>query len=660
MRLPLLLVAALTLLSTPFAARADVTAANVAGLALKWEAALGGTTGGPILRDGRLYYASWNSRIRAVDPVTGAQIWATTVAGAVPGRVALLDDGGVCYGTLLAEVGCLNGDDGSVRWKTMLNDPEPAAVWSAPVAANGRLFVGIASINDDPACSRGRLVALDLATGNELWRFYTVPEKVCTTDTAVECTVDGDCPNGGTCVLGRGAGVTSTPAVDPTGAWVYMNTVGCYTFPSIGESDSMFKIDATNGQPVWRNRVDEPEQFGTCSNDTSIDCGTVADCGVGATCDEKFAWHDFGFLNGPILVDVPDGAGTKTLVVSGSKNGTLYAFNEPNGTIAWTNEVRAKPVSPGFAGFGLFNGAITYANGRIFAALNNLVPPRVCSNDARVGCNDDGDCPGGTCPAEREHLMAFDATTGATIWEEEIGRSWSATAVANGVVYAGTNIEDADGSWVYAHDATTGARLATFDVPVSSTARVAIGDDAIYVGFGTGSGGLRAYSFCANTVIDPGEECDVGQPVDGDCCSTSCTFEVATACDDADACTTGDQCGAGACAGNVTTVDQVDCKMQQIDDELCDGATLPTGLAKSIARAITKAGRLLDKAAATDKASKVEKLRRQILKTLDGIAKKAAKAAAARKEAKRITPECRAEIDALVAARRTLVEGFQF
>src|SRR4029453_12747046 len=162
---------------------------------------------------------------------------------------------------------------------------------------------------------------------------------------------------------------------------------------------------------------------------------------AGLTCVTKSAYHDFGFLNGPIQIQVPDGlGGTKTLIVSASKNGTLYAFEEPTGMIAWTNVVRATPVSPGFAGFGLFNGAIAYADGRIFAALNALAPSRVCSNDAHRGCSSDAQCEnGGTCPPEGKHLKAFDATTGQQVWEEEIGRSWAHAPVRTGAVFARTN-----------------------------------------------------------------------------------------------------------------------------------------------------------------------------------------------------------------------------
>src|SRR5262245_48124482 len=87
-------------------ARADIPAANVANLGLKWQAS-GGVTGGAVLRDGRLYLGSWDSKVRALDPVTGAVLWSHTVSSAIAGAVAL-DDQGVCYGTLTGEVGCLN------------------------------------------------------------------------------------------------------------------------------------------------------------------------------------------------------------------------------------------------------------------------------------------------------------------------------------------------------------------------------------------------------------------------------------------------------------------------------------------------------------------------------------------------------------------------
>jgi hypothetical protein len=56
---------------------------------------------------------------------------------------------------------------------------------------------------------------------------------------------------------------------------------------------------------------------------------------------------------------------------------------------------------------------------------------------------------------------------------------------------------------------------------------------------------------CGNGETEPGEDCDDGGTLGGDCCAADCSFEGAGAgCDDADACTTADACdGAGSCVG---------------------------------------------------------------------------------------------------------------
>ena len=82
---------------------------------------------------------------------------------------------------------------------------------------------------------------------------------------------------------------------------------------------------------------------------------------------------------------------------------------------------------------------------------------------------------------------------------------------------------------------------------------------------------------CSNGIVDPDEQCDDGNRVDGDCCSSICTYELegvpcpsdgnvctddvcnatgtcmhtlnTRACNDGDACTQTDQCAGGVCTG---------------------------------------------------------------------------------------------------------------
>ncbi len=62
---------------------------------------------------------------------------------------------------------------------------------------------------------------------------------------------------------------------------------------------------------------------------------------------------------------------------------------------------------------------------------------------------------------------------------------------------------------------------------------------------------------CGDGVLDPGESCDDGNAIEGDCCTSSCTFEaVGSACSDATVCTTGDECdGVGSCGGTSIVCD---------------------------------------------------------------------------------------------------------
>jgi len=98
---------------------------------------------------------------------------------------------------------------------------------------------------------------------------------------------------------------------------------------------------------------------------------------------------------------------------------------------------------------------------------------------------------------------------------------------------------------------------------------------------------------CGNSVLETGEDCDDGNIVDGDCCSSSCSFEVGS-CDDGNACSVGDTCdGAGTCVpglapdcddGNLCTVDSCDSAMGCVNASaarrLCKTASRSTLVAR--------------------------------------------------------------------------------
>src|SRR5581483_5070322 len=219
--------------------------ANAAQLAVKWQLDLtalagagnNGVTSTPTVGAGSVFVTSWNGNVYAVDVETGRVRWKyDTGSGGILGvqsSATLTADGRLLVGDSAAVLHCLRARTGQLLWKTSLGDPSVDHIWASPAVANGRVIIGVASHSDQP-CTQGKLFGVDLDTGAMLWPgpLKTVPDgNVCVNDPTIACSVDTDCPSG-TCQKARGAGITATVAIDATGETVYMNTVGCYTFPS--------------------------------------------------------------------------------------------------------------------------------------------------------------------------------------------------------------------------------------------------------------------------------------------------------------------------------------------------------------------------------------------------------------------------------------------
>jgi outer membrane protein assembly factor BamB len=426
-----------------------ITPANASLLTERWSLAAGAVTSTPTVGEGMVYVTSWDGILYAVRAKDGVVRW-TYDTGSGVGNIGLQSsatltaDGRVLVGDSNGTVHCLSAKKGKLLWTATVGgtDPANAHIWASPVVANGRVFMGRASHSDVP-CTQGHLYAFDLDSGAELWRYATVPARVCDADTNITCTVDGDCP-GGTCVDGKGGGVTASVAVSPDGETVYMASVGCYTYPSIGNSDAIFALDAATGAADWIHRTQTVQQFA-----------------------DGPPYHDYGFLNGPLLVDGQDGiGGERPLVVAASKDGSIYALDPATGSSVWT---RVVAPAPSFAGFGLFNAAVGYANHRFYAALYQF----------------------SGWPASNDHLFAFDDEAGATEWSAQIGASWGSMAVANGVLFVGTN----QSSNLLVYDAATGASLNTLATPGQVTSGASIVGGTVYVGHGpSGPGGVRAFA----------------------------------------------------------------------------------------------------------------------------------------------------------------------
>lgn len=169
-----------------FSPLADINTANVSELGLAWyfetDTRLG-LQSTPLVIDGVLYFTgAWNT-VWALDAASGALLWKfdpevprsksiTACCGAINRGLAAWGDllfMGALDGRLIA----IDRASGQMRWSTQTTDPaEPYAITGAPRVARGKVFMGNGGSEFG---TRGYVSAYDAATGDFVWRFYTVP-----------------------------------------------------------------------------------------------------------------------------------------------------------------------------------------------------------------------------------------------------------------------------------------------------------------------------------------------------------------------------------------------------------------------------------------------------------------------------------------------------
>jgi quinohemoprotein ethanol dehydrogenase len=169
-----------------FSPLTQVSDANVGELGLAWFADLDtarGQEATPLMHDGVLYVSTAWSMVKAFDAKTGALKWSydpkvpretlpVACCDAVNRGVALYGDK-VYVATLDGYLVALNQKDGSVAWrKEVVPDHTNYTITGAPRVAHGKVFIGSGGAEYR---ARGFLAAYDWATGDELWRFHTVP-----------------------------------------------------------------------------------------------------------------------------------------------------------------------------------------------------------------------------------------------------------------------------------------------------------------------------------------------------------------------------------------------------------------------------------------------------------------------------------------------------
>jgi len=164
----------------------QITPGNVNNLQLQWAfqaRSLEKFEATPLVVDGMMYLTQAPNDVVALDAATGEIKWlysyspsreARVCCGRVNRGLAIL--GTTLYmGTIDAHLVAINARTGEVVWNKEVAKPEAGySITHAPLVVKDKVIVGTAG---GEYGIRGSIAAFDAATGNETWRFYTIPGK---------------------------------------------------------------------------------------------------------------------------------------------------------------------------------------------------------------------------------------------------------------------------------------------------------------------------------------------------------------------------------------------------------------------------------------------------------------------------------------------------
>jgi alcohol dehydrogenase (cytochrome c) len=294
-----------------------ITPGNVGELELKWvfqAQSLESFETTPLVVDGIMYLTEAPNTAVAVDAKRGRPFWryvhdpspeARPCCGRVNRGLAMLGET-LFMATIDAELVALDAVTGRPRWQTTVADPSLGyAMTLAPLVVKDKVIVGVAG---GEYGIRGFIAAYDAATGEEAWRFYTIPAPG---EPGSETWEDG-----GDAWMHGGASVWLTGSYDPELNLTYwgVGNPGPDWNPAQrpGDnlySDSVVALDADTGELAWH--------FQFTPNDD----------------------YDYDAVQIPVLVDLPDAGGTSgKLMLWGNRNGFFYVLDRQTGEF-----VRGRP-----------------------------------------------------------------------------------------------------------------------------------------------------------------------------------------------------------------------------------------------------------------------------------------------------------------------------
>ena len=301
-----------------------ISTETVGDLGLAWFADLDtarGQEGTPLVIDGRIYITTAWSKVKAYDAATGEPLW--DYDPKVPGEtgpkaccdvvnrgMAAWDDK-LFLGTLDGRLVALDRDTGEEVWSEVTVDQsKPYTITGAPRVINGKVIIGNSGAEFGV---RGYVTAYDADTGEQLWRFYTVPGAPDEDANEPEYLARArETWKGEFWELGGGGTVWDAMAYDPQLDLLYIGVGNgapwnqAYRSPGGGDNlylSSIVAIRPDTGEYVWHYQTTPAETW------------------------------DFTATQHIMLADLEVGGETRKVLMQAPKNGFFYVLDRATGEL---------------------------------------------------------------------------------------------------------------------------------------------------------------------------------------------------------------------------------------------------------------------------------------------------------------------------------------
>jgi len=320
-----------------------ITAADVPRLQLQWAYGLPReqqARGQPAVIGGRLFVGSQAGAVYALDAKTGCTHWQFFPEAGLRSATSVgpyeHSDGTEGYAVYFvdaqANVYAVDADTGEQIWHTRVEDHPSVRGTGALTLHEGTLFVPMTGIdeamsgaNPEYGCCtfRGSMTAVDAATGEVVWKTYTIPEPRRRGTSSAGVPLFGP----------AGVGIWNAPTVDAERGLIYSGTGPAYADAgSTPETtDAVVAFDIETGEIRWVNQFTPDVWLSGCNGagDPNPNCPTNQG-------------PDLDFSASPILATASDG---DDIIVIPQKSGMVHALDPDNeGETLWS--YRAGPGGP--------------------------------------------------------------------------------------------------------------------------------------------------------------------------------------------------------------------------------------------------------------------------------------------------------------------------